>query len=100
MSCLLLSEPSYKYYINRKWKLRKSIPTAKKAAMVGILQSRAKAGKSTALTYKGKEVDPKKLRRAMKEDARQHITMHAASTGIDAEAGLISHTVFPAGNKM
>lgn len=88
------SEPSYKHYINRKWQLKKSIPVSKKSAMCDYLQTRADAGKQTAMTYKGKQVDSKKLRRFMKEDARQQISMRAAHTGV------ISETVFPAGNRM
>jgi len=80
--------------------MKKSIPAAKKSAMVDILQTRASAGKSTVLTHKGKQVDLKKLRRVMKESARQQITMHATSTSIEGEASIASHTFFPAGNRM
>lgn len=93
------SESSYKYYL-KKWKLKKSIPASKKAAMCDYLQTRANAGKRTAMTYKGKEVDPGKLRRVMKEDARKQIAMLAPRTGTEAGAGNISYTVFPAGNRM
>lgn len=94
------SESSYKYYINRKWKLKKSIPASKKLAMCNYLQTRANAGKQTALTYKGKDVDLHKLRRAMKEDTRKQTAMPAPRTGTEAGASNISHTVFPAGNRM
>jgi len=80
--------------------MKKSIPAAKKSAMVDVLQTRASAGKSTVMTYKGKQVDLKKLRRVMKESARQQITMHAAGTRIEGEASITSHTAFPAGNRM
>jgi hypothetical protein len=80
--------------------MKKSIPSAKKSAMVDILQTRASAGKSTVMTYKGKQVDLKKLRRTMKESAREKITMHAASAGIGGDTGIPPHTFFPAGNRM
>jgi hypothetical protein len=80
--------------------MKKSIPAAKKSAMVDILQTRASAGKSTAMTYKGKRVDLKKLRRVMKESAREKITMHAAAAGIEGDANIAPHTFFPAGNRM
>jgi hypothetical protein len=80
--------------------MKKSIPAAKKSAMVDILQTRASAGKSTVMTYKGKQVDLKKLRRVMKESAREKITMHTASAGIEGDASITPHTFFPAGNRM
>lgn len=80
--------------------MKKSIPATKKSAMVDILQTRASASKSTVMTYKGKQVDLKKLRRAMKESAREKITMHAASAGIEGDASVTPHTFFPAGNRM
>ena len=72
----------------------------KKSAMVDILQTRASAGKSTVMTYKGKQVDLKKLRRTMKESAREKTTMHAASAGIGGDTGTTPPTFFPAGNRM
>jgi hypothetical protein len=59
--------------------MKKSIPTSKKLAMCNILQTRAQAGKSTNMKFKDKEVDLKKLRRAMKEHTRQQITMRPES---------------------
>jgi hypothetical protein len=96
----LSSETSYKYYINRKWNMKKSIPTSKKLAMCNVLQTRAQAGKSTNMKFKDKEVDLKKLRRAMKEHARQQITMRPVARGYEAEATNISHPIVPFGNTM
>jgi hypothetical protein len=80
--------------------MKKNIPATKKSAMVDILQTRASTGKSTVMTYKGKQVDLKKLRRVMKESAREKITMHAAGAGIEGDANITPHTFFPAGSRM
>jgi hypothetical protein len=68
--------------------------------MCDILQTRANAGKPSVITYKGKQVDLNKLRRFKKEDARQQAKMRAASTSIEGEATITSHTIFTADNRM
>src|SRR2546423_13412962 len=79
--------------------MKKSLPAAKKLAIVDILQTRARAGKATIVTYKDKAVDLKKVRRTMKEHARQQTTMRALNT-TEAKAGITSEASFPAGNRM
>ncbi|KAI9807444.1 MAG: hypothetical protein M1833_000189 [Piccolia ochrophora] len=69
------AENQYKYQINRKWKLKKSIPTEKKAQMLQIVDKRAASGKATTLSYKGKEVDRSKLRRLAKNQTRTSLVM-------------------------
>ena len=80
--------------------MNKNIPAAKKSAMVDILQSRAKAGKSTALTYKGNNVDDKKLRRAVKVYTRQQVTMQPMSSGFERSGSIVSQSVVPFSNRM
>lgn len=80
--------------------MKKSIPTSKKLAMCNILQTRAQAGKPTNMKCKDKNIDLKKLRRAMKEHTRQQITMRPVARGYEAEATNISHPIVPFGNTM
>jgi hypothetical protein len=80
--------------------MKKSIPAAKKSAMCDILQTRAQMGKSTVMTFKDKHVDLKKLRRVMKEHARQQIIMRPVTSSLDEGASISSHTIVPFGNTM
>jgi hypothetical protein len=66
--------------------------------MCDYLQTRANAGKQTAMAHKGKQVDLKKLRRVMKEYNRQQITMRPVTSSLEAGASLSSHIVVPFGN--
>jgi hypothetical protein len=72
-SCLLTLDriSQYKYRINAVWKMRKNISSSKKAALLEMHRARKVAGKSTALTYKGRPVDDNKIRRFAKDRLRQ-----------------------------
>ena len=71
-SCLLTLDriSQYKYRI-KVWKMRKNISSSKKEALLKMHQARKVAGKSTALTYKGRPVDDNKIRRFAKDRLRQ-----------------------------
>ncbi|KAA6410811.1 MAG: hypothetical protein FRX48_05121 [Lasallia pustulata] len=92
-------EHEYKRQI-RKWKLRKNIPTPKKAALCDTLQTRAQAGKSTAVKYKGRDVDTKKLRRHLKTEARQDIALQSAAGRPVRDAGPLSLPFPQFGNRV
>ncbi|OCL14233.1 hypothetical protein AOQ84DRAFT_384874 [Glonium stellatum] len=63
----------YKYHF-KKWKWKKSVPLKAKSAIATQLQTRAAAGKtSTAITFQGRPVDSKKIRRYLKENARKDV---------------------------
>ena len=62
-----MSETQYKYRF-KKWEWNKNISTPKKEAIIKYRQSRAAAGESTQLKYKGKKVDQKKLQRLLKQN--------------------------------
>jgi hypothetical protein len=68
-----LREAQYKYQINKKWRLRKNIPTSKKAAINQKYQQLSSAKMSAVIKYKGQEVDPKKLRRQAKMETRRNL---------------------------
>jgi hypothetical protein len=64
-------ENQYKYHF-KKWGWRRSLPTKKKETLSSQLQSRAAAGKlSSSMTYQGRPVDQKQIRRYLKEAARK-----------------------------
>jgi hypothetical protein len=92
------SESQYKYQINRKWKLKKSIPAPKKIALCETIQSRARLGKQTTATYKGQDVDTKKLRRHLKTQARRDISLRAAAHGLANSAPPVSGHTLQFGN--
>ena len=96
----LISEHQYKYHINRKWKLKKNIPTPKKAALCQDIQRRAQLGKSSVVSRDGKKLDTKNLRRYLKTEARRAITLRpvAGVTAGDARS-LLGYSI-PFGNRM
>jgi hypothetical protein len=100
LTCLLLtSQTQYKYQFGRKWGWRKNIPSSKKAAICERGQTRAALGKSTVAKYKGKDVDPKKLRRFAKTAARKEITLGAPGEPAGQQGGIFG-LVLPFGNRM
>lgn len=67
----LLSANQYKYQF-KKWKWKRNISSKMKAALAGQIQSRAEAGKRFGhISYQGKSVEMKKIRRHLKEAMRQ-----------------------------
>ena len=96
----LASEHQYKYHINRKWKMNKSIATPKKAAISRQIQKRAELGKASVVTRGGKKVDTKNLRRYLKTEQRRAVTLRpgANTTARDA-VSLLGHSI-PVGNRM
>lgn len=96
----LASEHQYKYHINRKWKLNKSIPTPKKAALSRHIQKRAELGKASVVTRGGKNVDTKNLRRYLKTEARRAITLQPGTNVAAGDAiSILGHSI-PFGNRM
>ena len=96
----LASEHQYKYHINRKWKLNKSIPTPKKAAISRQIQKRAELGKASVVTRGGKKVDTKNLRRYLKTEQRRAVTLQpGANTTAGDTISLLGHSI-PFGNRM
>src|SRR5271170_21787 len=88
-------EHSYKYYINRKWKLKKSIPSSKKDAMLNYHQSRAAVGKSTHFQFAGRDVDPKKLRRHLKDERRKQIVLKDTANAVSGSAPRLARLFSP-----
>ena len=93
------SESQYKYHF-RKWGWKKNIPAAKKNAIIGRGQTRAALGKSTVATFKGKQVDPKKLRRQAKEEARKGFALKPTSDSAENQQASLFGSVLPFGNRM
>lgn len=87
------AESQYKYRI-KKWNLKKSTSTSKKAALYQVIQTRAQLGKSSAITRGGQELDTKNLRRYLKTERRKAITLQPgageAPTDIDTFSGRIT----------
>jgi hypothetical protein len=89
MSC---SDSQYKYQINKKWHMRKNVPTSKMAAMVNMHLTRPALGSHGALKYKGMVVEDKKFRRHFKESTRAlrkaqaNAAITNASTSLNLEA--------------
>ncbi|KAF4306949.1 hypothetical protein GTA08_BOTSDO06015 [Botryosphaeria dothidea] len=80
----------YKYQF-RKWNLRKNVPSDAKTHIGRCLQTRAEAGRaSTIIQYKGHNVDPRKIRRHLKDKQRQDsiLKVYAPNTGVVANARL------------
>ena len=96
----LASEHQYKYHMNKKWRLNKSIPTPKKAALCQRIQKRAELGKASVVTRGGKNVDTRNLRRYLKTEGRRAVTLQpgASVTAGDAIA-LLGHSI-SFGNRM
>lgn len=103
IACQYVSSPSsehqYKHRI-KKWKLKKNIPTPKKAALCKSIQTRTQLGKSTVARYKGQNVDTKTLRRHLKTEARRDIALQATAGGAARDAGALSGHVLQFGNRM
>lgn len=96
----LASEHQYKYHINKKWKLKKNLPTPKKAALYQHIQKRAQLGKPSVVTRGGKNVDTKNLRRYLKTEARRAITLRpVARVTVGNASSLLGHST-PFGNRM
>lgn len=89
---MFCSDSQYKYQINKKWQMRKNVPTSKMAAMVNMHRTRPALGSNGALKYKGVLVEDKKIRRHVKEStralrkARAHAAITNASTSLGLEA--------------
>ncbi|KAI9660396.1 MAG: hypothetical protein M1821_009746 [Bathelium mastoideum] len=91
------NETQYKYRFLKKWGWKKNVPEAKKKQIVERSQSRASIGKSTTATYKGKPVDPKKLRRQIKGSYRASGSLvFGARSSIDSHDSQVNlSTILP-----
>lgn len=70
-------ESQYKSHF-RKWRSKKNISAVKKTAMCDIHRGRAKIGKATVFEdSNGQIVDPKKLRRHLKNNMRREFAWSA-----------------------
>lgn len=98
-SSSVISESQYKYQI-KKWKLKKSTSTPKKAALYQVIQKRAELGKTSAVTRSGKNFDTKNLRRYLKTEARRTTTLQPILNGVATDTGLLSGRVAQFGNRM
>ena len=74
------SESQYKYRFNRVWGWKRNIPASKKQKINEYCQSRAQSGKSTTVSYQGRPVDDRQLRRQAKEVKRVKKTLAAPET--------------------
>ncbi|KAL6712976.1 hypothetical protein ACLMJK_009531 [Lecanora helva] len=93
------SESQYKYQI-KKWNLKKSTPTSKKAALYSLVQKRAELGKSSALVRGGHDVDKKNLRRYLKTEARRPIILEPSSVGTAEYLEFLSARIAQFGNRV
>ncbi|KAI9690498.1 MAG: hypothetical protein M1822_009461 [Bathelium mastoideum] len=91
------NESQYKYRFFKKWGWKRNVPKTKKKQIVELGQSRALIGKSTTATYKGKPVDPKKLRRQMKDSYRASGSLvFGAQSSTDSHDGQVNlSTILP-----
>lgn len=99
-SFLTFSVNTYKYYINKKWKLKRNIPASKKTAILNHLQTRASIGRQTVVKYKGKTVDQKKLRRHCKSIIRAHASENAVGQILDDALTISPYTIHPSAHQM
>ena len=75
MTCVT-SPHQYKYQL-KKWGITKSVPAAKKEEAIKAIGKRTRDGASTtAVRYKGQEIDKKRIRRHIKNEARQDDDLH------------------------
>ena len=93
------SESQYKYRI-KKWKLKKSTSTSKKAAIYQVIQTRAQLGKSSAITRGGQEIDTKNLRRYLKTEKRKAIILQPGAGEAVTDANTFSGRITLSGNRM
>ncbi|OCK75361.1 hypothetical protein K432DRAFT_429471 [Lepidopterella palustris CBS 459.81] len=87
----------YKYHF-KKWNWKRNLSTKKKSVISAALQTRAAAGKASAvITHKGQPVDPKKIRRHIKDTARQELIVSR-----DSAAGrqVLFGRALPFGNRI
>jgi len=85
------SESQYKYHFKKWWGSRKNIRSLDKRALIHIAQERAKSGKLMLLTYKGRPVETRKLRREAKKMARGLLQLTAAAeTESHSQASILS----------
>jgi hypothetical protein len=73
------SESQYKYRF-KGWDWKRNIPASKKQKINEYRQSRAQLGKSTTVSYKGRPVDDRQLRRQAKKATRVEMTLAAPET--------------------
>ena len=73
------SESQYKYRF-KGWDWKRNIPASKKQKINEYCQSRAQLGKSTTVSYKGRPVDDRQLRRQAKKATRVKMTLTAPET--------------------
>ena len=89
-----------KYHF-KKWKWKKNLPSKAKSAIATQLQTRAAAGKSsTAITFQGRPVDSKKIRRHLKEAARKDIVLRCDLGNSETSQQILSGPTLPFGNRM
>jgi hypothetical protein len=72
------SDTQYKYQF-KKWGFKKNIQSSEKQSLIQIGQERAKLGKSTMVTYKGKPIASRKLHREVKKLARLKLRLNTAA---------------------
>jgi hypothetical protein len=89
------SEAQYKYRF-KQWGWKKNIPSSKKAEIIERAQKRAAKGKSTAATYLGRSVDPRKLRR----QARRATTLQVSQDREGGEEVVLFGAVLPFSKRM
>ena len=69
-------------------------------ALYQVIQKRAEAGKSSAVTRRGKTIDTKNLRRYLKKEARKNMDLQLNAIGGVGDIELFSSRVFQFGKKM
>lgn len=93
------AESHYKYQI-KKWKIKKSTSTSKKAALYQVIQTRAQLGKSSAITRGGQEFDTKNLRRFLKNERRRAITLQPVVGGEVGDVSSFSGHITQSGTRI
>ena len=94
------SESQYKYQITKKWRLKKSMSTAKKAAVCKVIKTRAQLGELSTVTRDGQSLESRNLRRYLKTEARKEMTLHPTVIDQPEISNLLSSRVAQFGNRM
>jgi hypothetical protein len=76
------------------------VSAAKKRAVLDISQRRAQLGKATLASYKGKEIDTKKLRREAKNVNRMQVSLVASARAQRSQENPLSASNFLFGGTM
>ena len=98
-SNVVCREAQYKYQM-KKWKIKKSTSTAKKAAICRVVKSRQQQGKTSVIRRGSKNFDVKNLQRYLKAESKKAITLQPAARAISGDPSCSMMSVNSFGNRM